>query len=149
LFEQNLANVTTLSRQQLNVMKSSLGTVNNMLTDIEFNEKLIKEGIMKINYMHTLGTELRTKFNASNTKVKIEGHILRTSNAMTAIWSNIDVLINSVVNAQKGIVQPQIISPKDLVDNLVKSSPAFPEDTTLPFHLSKDSTHLICRIFNL
>jgi len=30
----------------------------------------------------------------------------------------------------------------DLMVNLVKSAPAFPEDTTLPFPLSKYSTHL-------
>jgi len=37
----------------------------------------------------------------------------------------------------------------DLVANLVKNAPAFPEDTTLPFPLSKDSTHLVVRVCSL
>jgi hypothetical protein len=36
--EQNSADTTTLLKQQLNVIKSSLGAVNNTLTDIAFNE---------------------------------------------------------------------------------------------------------------
>jgi hypothetical protein len=42
-FEQNSVDMTTLLKQQLNVIKSSLGTVNSTLTDIEFNEQSIKE----------------------------------------------------------------------------------------------------------
>jgi hypothetical protein len=37
----------------------------------------------------------------------------------------------------------------DLVASLVKNAPAFPEDTTLPFPLSKDSTHLVVRVCSL
>jgi hypothetical protein len=37
-FEQNSADMSKLLKQQLNVIKSSLGAVNNMLTDIAFNE---------------------------------------------------------------------------------------------------------------
>jgi hypothetical protein len=32
---------------------------------------------------------------------------------------NLDILIQSVVSAQKGIVQPQIVSPKVLMDALM------------------------------
>jgi hypothetical protein len=48
LFEQNLADMTTLLKQQLNIIKSSLGAVNNVLTDIVFTKPSIKEGLAKI-----------------------------------------------------------------------------------------------------
>jgi hypothetical protein len=59
------------------------------------------------------------------------------------------MLINSILNAQRGTVQPQIISPKELKDNLIRSAPAFSEDTTLPFRMSKNSTHLVFRVYSL
>jgi hypothetical protein len=52
--EQNSADVTTLLRQQLNVVRHPFGVVNNMLTDIEFNKRLIKEGMTKIRWEFSL-----------------------------------------------------------------------------------------------
>jgi Fic family protein len=118
LFGTSDQDLTALLKQ-LNVVKSSVGTVNNILTDIEFNEKSITEGNMDLqDYKQELEGESRKKRDTFNAKVEIEGHILRVNNAMNAIQSNVDMLINSIVNAQKGMVQPQVI----------KSAPAFLED---------------------
>jgi hypothetical protein len=124
--------------------------VNNTLTDIAFNEQSIKEGMTKNkDYLQNLEKEPRKIFDAFNAKVEIEGHILRVSNAMNVIQGNFDMHINSILNAQRGTVQPQIISPKELMDKLIRNAPAFPEDTTLPFSMSKDSTHLLFRLCSL
>jgi hypothetical protein len=40
-FEDN-SDITKLLKQQLFVAKSSLGSINNMLTDIEYNEEKVK-----------------------------------------------------------------------------------------------------------
>jgi hypothetical protein len=99
--------------------------------------------------LQNLEKESRKIFDAFNAKVEIKGRILRVSNAMDAIQGNFDIIINSILNAQRGTVQPQIISPKELMDNLIRSVPTFPEDTTLAFHMSKTSTHLVFRVCSL
>jgi tetrahydromethanopterin S-methyltransferase subunit F len=38
--EQNSEDMTSLMKQQLSVVKSSLGAINNTLSDVEYNEKL-------------------------------------------------------------------------------------------------------------
>ena len=48
LFEQNSEDTNTLLKQQLSVVRSLLGAVNNTLTDVEYNENLLKEGINRI-----------------------------------------------------------------------------------------------------
>jgi hypothetical protein len=68
---------------------------------------------------------------------------------MNAIQRNMDFFIDSVVYAQKGMLLPQINSPTTLMESLMRSAPAFPKDTTLPFPLSKDSTHLLFRLCEL
>jgi hypothetical protein len=84
-----------------------------------------------------------------NAKIEVDGHILRVSNAILALQRKLDILIDSVINAQKGILQPQVISPVNLIANLLKGMPAFPKDTILPVSLSKDSAHLLTRICEL
>ena len=149
-FEQNSGDLTTLMKQQVSVVKSSLGAINNTLSDVEYNEKLIRGEMVKVSdYLSNLKADTDTKLNLVNTKVEVEGHILKVNLAMNAIQRKLDLLINSVINAQKGILQPQIVSPSTLIEALLKSVPAFPKDTTLPFPLSKDSTHLVNRLWEL
>jgi hypothetical protein len=150
LFEQNSEDMTTLMKQQLSVVKSSLGAINTTLTNVEYNEKLLREGISKVtNYTNTLKSETETKMNLFSAKVEVEGHILSVHSAMSNLQHKLDLLMNSVVNTQKGILQPQVISPVTLMEALLKSVPAFPKDTTLPFPLSKDSAHLLIRLCDL
>ena len=125
-------------------MKSSLGAVNNTLTDVEYNKNLLKEGISKVTqYMNSLKLETNEKMILISAKMEVEGHVLRVNNALTLLQRDLDLLIDSVINAQKGVLQPQVISPVTLMDVLIKSISAFPKDTTLPFPLSKDSVHLL------
>ena len=120
--------------QQLSAVKSSMGAVNNTLADVEYNENLLKEGISRVTkYMDTLRLETNEKINLFSMKIEVEGHML----------------IDSVMNAQKGVLHPQIIPPINLMEALIKSVSAFPKDTTLPFPLSKDSAHFILRLCDL
>ena len=128
----------------MSVVKSSLGAVNNTLTDVEYNKNLLKEGISKVTqYMNSLKLETNEKMILISAKMEVEGHVLRVNNALTLLQRDLDLLIDSVINAQKGVLQPQVISPVTLMDVLIKSISAFPKDTTLPFPLSKDSVHLL------
>jgi hypothetical protein len=92
--------------------------------------------------MNTLWSETTANINLVVAKIEIEGHILKVTNAMKAVQRNLDLLIDSVVHAKKGML-PHIISPTTLMESLMRSAPAFPKDTTLPFPLSKDSTLLL------
>jgi hypothetical protein len=144
LFEQNSGDTNTLLKEQLSVMKSSFGAVNSTLIDVEYNENLLKVEISNITrYMDTLRSETTASFNMESAMIEVEGHILKVTSAMNAVQRNLDLFTDSVVHAQKGMLQPQIISPTTLMESLMRS--AFPKDTTLPFPLSKDSTHVLFR----
>ena len=68
---------------------------------------------------------------------------------MHTLQRNLDLLIDSLMHAQKGVLQPQIISPVTLMETLIKSVSAFPKGTTLPIPMSKDSVHLLVRLYEL
>jgi hypothetical protein len=87
--------------------------------------------------------------NLFSVKIEIEGHILRVNNVINTSERNFDLLIDNVNNAQKGLLQPQVISPVTLMEALIKSVSAIPKYTTLPFPLCKDSVHLLLRLCDL
>ena len=111
---------------------------------------MLREGISKISkYTDTLRSETNEKMNLVSMKIEVEGHILRANNALNMLQRHLDLLIESVINAQKGALQPQVVSPTTLMEVLIKSVSAFPKDTTLPFPLSKYSAHLMLRLREL
>jgi hypothetical protein len=79
-------------------------------------------------------------------KIETGGHILRVNNAINTLQRYLDLLIDSVINAQEGVLQPQAISPVTSMETIIKSVPAFPKDTALAFPLSKNSAHLLLRL---
>jgi len=85
--------------------------------------------------------------NLFSDKIEIEGYILRANSAMNMLQCKLDFLIDSVINAQKVVLQPQVISPLSLMDALIKSVSAVPNDTALPLPLSKDSALLLLRFY--
>jgi hypothetical protein len=87
--------------------------------------------------------------NLFSIKIEVEGHILRVNNATNVLQCTLGLLIDSVMNAQNRLLQPQVITPITLMEALIKNVSAFPKDTTLPFPLSKDSAHFILRLCDL
>ena len=76
----------------------------------------------------------------------IEKHITQVHNALTTLQWNMDLLLKSVVHAQTGGVQPQIVPPRLLLDSLRENQPFFPHDTIAPFPLTKDSAGMIYKV---
>ena len=76
--------------------------------------------------MNTLKSQTNEKINLFSAKIEIERHILRVNNATNTLQRNLDLLIESVINAQKWVLQPQVISPVTLMEALIKSFSAFP-----------------------
>jgi len=57
-FERNSNNNTELLKQQLYVIMSTLGALNETLADIQHNEKLVRKGLYDIlTYLDTLSSE--------------------------------------------------------------------------------------------
>jgi hypothetical protein len=59
------------------------------------------------------------------------------------------MLLQSIFNARKGILKPQIISPKPIMNALIKIIPSFRKDTISPIRLSKNSINLICKVCDI
>jgi hypothetical protein len=146
-FEEESEDMASMLKQQLSIVKASLGTVNATMSDMEYNNRIIKDGVTKLKgYMEKFATDTKTQLDIINVKIIVEGHIAHVNHAMDAIQRNLNLLIESVLNAQKGILQPQIVSVRSLMETLQKSASKFPKDTMAPFTLSKDSSHLLLKI---
>ena len=129
-FESNSDDTTELLKQQVYVIKSTLGALNITLADVEHNDKLVKQGLVEIQtYLDSLSSETVGKLTMFEAKFMIEKHIAQVNNALILLQRNVDLLLDSVLHAQVGKVQPQIVSPRLLLESLRDSQASFPWDT--------------------
>ncbi|PNF42917.1 hypothetical protein B7P43_G12321 [Cryptotermes secundus] len=63
--------------------------------------------------------------------------------------TNIDLMIESVINAQRGMLQLQIVAPSLILETLKRSIAEFPKEKMAPFVISKDSSNLIYKICDI
>ena len=118
-FERNSEDTTDLLKQQVYIIKSTLGALNDTLADMEHNDKLVRKGLSDIQtYLDTLSSEIARKLHIFEAKFMIEKHITQVNNALTILQRNTDLVLDSVLHAQSGNIQPQIVPPKLLLESL-------------------------------
>jgi hypothetical protein len=145
-FEQGSTTLTQLAKQQLMIVKSTLGIFNDTLSDIEY-EKKTRDSLSQLqNYVTAFGSQVENATYLLSLKIAIEDHIAKASRA---IQRTLDILIGSIADAQKGTLPPRVLSPALLLDTLKDSSPSFPPDTTLPFPLGKDYIHAVYQLCDI
>jgi hypothetical protein len=99
-FESNSEDTTELLKQQIHVIKSTLGALNITLADTEHNDKLVKQGLVEIQtYLDSLSSETVGKLTMFEAKFMIEKHIAQVNNALILLQRNVDLLLDSVLHA--------------------------------------------------
>jgi hypothetical protein len=148
--EENSDSMTHLLKQQLSVVKSTLGAINETLSDVEYNESVVRTGLRQIEkYISSMASNTTSATRALEAKITVEGHIARVYEALNNLQRRLDVIVDSTLNARKGILQPQVVAPHRLMEILTRDITSFPRDTTVPFPLSEDSTNLFHKICDL
>ena len=79
-FEQGSTTLTQLIKQ-LVVIKSTLRTFNETLTEVDYNEKKIREGLGPLQaYVNTFGAQIENATHLLSLKITLEDHIARALN---------------------------------------------------------------------
>jgi len=90
-----------LLKQQVNIIKSTLGAINDTLADIVHSVKLVRKGLSHIHtYLDTLSSETALKLDIFEAKFMIEEHIKQFNIALTILQRNTDLVLDSVLHAQ-------------------------------------------------
>jgi len=93
-FEQGSTTLTQLVKQQLIVVKSTLGGFNETLSDVECNERKMRDGLSQLQkYVTTFGSQIENATYLLSLKITIEDHIAKALDASHAIQRALDLLI--------------------------------------------------------
>jgi hypothetical protein len=79
----------------------------------------------------------------------INEHSIQLNRAIDECRREYEILIDAVVNSQKGIIQPQLISPAQIVEQVKLSQADMPSDLQFPIPMSATYQHLLLRIISI
>ncbi|XP_046998333.1 uncharacterized protein LOC124613661 [Schistocerca americana] len=137
------------TQEQVTIVRASLTGVNQTINAVTRNTQIIADGIMKLS-KHVEDYENSTNRKIQHTLIvlTITEQLMQISNMFNELEREYDLLISAIVNAQKGLLEPHLINPVQVVTylELIKEDL---KDKKFPVELTKDQGYLLLRIIDI
>lgn len=88
-------------------------------------------------------------FTAYSLLLTINEHSMQLNRAIDECRREYEILIDAVLKSQKGVIQPQIITPAQILEQVRISQADMPSDLSLPVPTSATYQHLLLRIISI
>ena len=124
--------------------------MNSTLLTVSENEKILSEGLDEMaKHISEHDSEIKKMFSGTSMLLTVNEHNMQLERALDECRREYDILIDAILNSQKGILQPHIITPAQIVRQLKASQADIPGDLTLPIPLSATHQNVIVNIVHL
>jgi hypothetical protein len=95
------------SKEQISVVKTTLRSVNSTLLTVSENEKFLSKGLEEMaKHVNEQDGEIWEMFTAYSLLLTINEHCIQLNRAIDECRREYEILIDVVVNSQRGIIQP-------------------------------------------
>ena len=92
--------------------------------------------------------EIKETFTAYSLLLTINEHSMQLNRAIDECRTEYEILIDAVVNYQKGVIQPQLINPAQILEQVKTSQADMPSDLSLPIPTTATYQRLLLRIIS-
>lgn len=136
-----------LSKEQITVVKSTLRSMNSTLLAVSENERILSRGLDEMaKHINERDGEIKEMFTATSMLLTINEHTMQLERAINECRKEYNILIDAIMNSQKGVLQPHIITPAQIIRQMKASQADIPSELSLPIPLSATYQNLVLRI---
>jgi hypothetical protein len=126
-----------LSKEQIAVVKTTLRSMNSTLSTVTENEKDLARGMEEIaKHVNSQDGRIKGMFTAYSLLLTIDEYIIQLNRAIDECRREYEILIDAVIDSQRGIIQPQLITPAQILEQVKLSQADMPDDLSLPIQTS-------------
>jgi hypothetical protein len=145
--EWKRADFFKLSKEQITVVKSTLRSINTTLVDVYENERVLPKGLENMaRHVNEHDGEIKRMFTSTSMLLLVNEHSAQLDGALGECRLDYEILIEAIINAQKGIIQPHIITQSQIMNQMKLNQADIPSDLTFPIPLSTAYHNLVLRI---
>jgi len=139
-----------LSKEQVTVVKTTLRSLNSTLLAVSENERILSKGLDEMaKHISEHDSEIKEMFSGTSMLLAVSEHNMQLERALDECRREYNILIDAILNSQKGILQPHLITPAQIVKQMKASQADVPSELTLPIPLSATYQNLIVNIIDL
>jgi len=94
-----------LSKEQINVVKSTLRSLNSTLLAVSENERILSKGLEDMaRHVNEHDGEIKEMFTGTSMLLTVNEHNMQLETALSECRRECDILIDAIVYSQKGIL---------------------------------------------
>jgi len=93
--------------------------------------------------------EMKEMFTSYSLLLTINEHAIQLNRAIDECRREYEILIDAVVNSQKGVIQPQLVTPAQILEQVKINQADMPSDLSLPIPTRATYQKLILRIVSI
>jgi vacuolar-type H+-ATPase subunit I/STV1 len=117
----------SLSKEHVTVVKTTLRSLNSTLLAVSENEIMLSKGLDEmVKHISEHDGEIRDMFTGKSMLLTVNEHNMQLERALGECRREYDILIDAILNSQKGILQPLIITPAQFVKQIIASQSDIP-----------------------
>jgi hypothetical protein len=148
--EQEQASFLRLPKEQVVLVKATLKTVNRTLHDVAYNKQILEKGLSDIKKrIIKEGGTLNMQLGYTSMLITLNDHALKLDRAIEELQDQYSILIDAAIHAHRGIMQPQLISPRKILQIMKDNQDSFPRDQSLPIPLSSEYIPQLLQLIDL
>ena len=138
--EENSRVVTTLVKDQINIVRTTILTVNNTLKAVTDNQKILFQSLGNItNAINNNKEHIERIYQ----EVSADEHISLFNTYLSQYSFDVLTLFQSILDARRGSLHPSILSPTEVVAQLKIAQQNLPTGLELPTTPDEEHSHLI------
>ena len=119
--EQDQRDFLRISKDQMLVIKSAITSFNSTIRNVQRNEKVLKEGLLKLtSHVNDLTVTL---YDETQALAMISEHVIQIGRVMDECREVFELIINALIHAQDGVIQPQIITAGQIKNAMKDEQP--------------------------
>jgi len=139
-----------LSKEQITVVKSTLRSMNSTVLAVPENERILSKGLdVMAKHINERDVEIKEMFTGTSVLLTVSEHNMQLERALGECKKEYNIYIDAIINSQKGILQPHIITPAQIVKLMKASQADIPSELSLPIPLSATYQSLIVNMIDL
>jgi ribosomal protein L10 len=139
-----------LLKEQITVVKSTLRSLNSTLLAVSENERILSKSLSEMaKHINERDGEIKEMFTGTSMPLTVNEHTMQLERALSECRKEYDILIDAIVNSQKGILQPHIIKAAQIMNQIKATQADIPSDLSLPIPLSATYQSLIVNMIVL
>ena len=132
------------------VVKSTLKSMNSTLLSVPENERILSKGLDEMaKHINERDGEIKEIFTGTSMLLTVSEHNMQLERALDECRREYNIRIDASKYSQKGILQPHIITPAQIVKEMKASQADIPSELSLQIPLSATYRNLIVNIIEL